>query len=296
MNVDKYHIMRLYEIFTPRITYSIPNFKVEYEEALRYPEFQDMTLQQWVSMAKNGHKIDSTPEFIKNLNNTDANDPVSFNSLETDKQKRFLSAFNSNSMEMPIVILTNNGYELLGGNTRLTGLVAKGIYPPVWLIDVRKTNQKHEVNESYQQNKSWYHASPNKFDTFDVTKSDLGPHFGNLEQATHVINNRLGGNGILYKTKIKIYNPLKLTDVGSFHADNIADQLLKKKLISKQEYMKYTEKDAWKNRKQYNQEIRTLLMDKGFDGVTYQNNHEGKGTCVIPFNADDITIVDVKTI
>lgn len=148
--------------------------------------------------------------------------------------------------------------------------------------------------ESYQQGKYWYHASPNQFDQFDVSRSDLGPHFGNMQQAIYVIQNRLNGNGTLYKTRIKVSNPLSLKDVGSFHADNIADQLLRKKIISKQDYIKYNEKDAWKHRKQYNQEVRDKLLDQGYDGVRYQNNHEGSGVCVIPFDSSDITIVGTK--
>lgn len=284
--------MKIYEIF--QRTYTMPNFKVEYEEALRYPEFQNMSQRQWEDIAKHGHKLSTTQQFIQNLNNTDAADPFSFKDLEQDKSRRFTKALKSNTIEMPIVLHNDEGYELLGGNTRLTGLVARGIYPPVWVIDIRNFNQDYEITESYQQNKSWYHASPNKFDTFDVTRSDLGPHFGNIEQATNVINNRLGGNGIIYKAKIKIHNPLRLKDVGSFHADNIADQLLNKKLISKQEYMKYTEKDAWKHRKEYNKEVRDILLNHGYDGAVYQNNHEGRGVCVIPFDSNDVKIVDMK--
>lgn len=150
------------------------------------------------------------------------------------------------------------------------------------------------VCEAYKKTSYWYHASPSSFDKFDVSRSDLGPHFGNRQQAEYVIQNRLGGSGNIYKTKINIYNPLLLKDVGSFHADNIADQLFKKKLISKQEYVKYTEKDAWKHRKVYNQEVRDILVKHGYDGVKYQNNHEGKGTCVIPFDGNDIFIVGVE--
>jgi hypothetical protein len=147
---------------------------------------------------------------------------------------------------------------------------------------------------SYQNNKSWYHASSNQFDQFDISRSDLGPHFGNIQQANYIISNRLGGSGYMYKAKIKAYNPLRLRDEGSFHADNIADQLLKKRLISKEQYTKYTEKEAWKLRKQYNQEVRNILQDHGYDSVVYQNSHEGKGVCIIPFNPEDITIVEVK--
>lgn len=148
------------------------------------------------------------------------------------------------------------------------------------------------IIEAYKKNQYWYHASPNQFDQFDVSRSDLGPHFGNLQQAAYVIQNRLNGNGAIYKTRINVHNPLNLKDVGSFHADNIADQLLKKKLISKQDYIKYTENDAWRNRKVYNQEIRDMLSSHGYDCVRYQNNHEGSGVCIIPFDSNSITIVN----
>lgn len=146
----------------------------------------------------------------------------------------------------------------------------------------------HFLIEHYQEGKTWYHATQNHFDKFDTSLGDLGSHFGSKEQAEHILKNRLNGNGHIYKAKIKVYNPVKLKDVGSFHADNISDQLLKKKLISEEDHIKYTQPDAWKHRKAYNQEIRDKLIKQGYDGVSYSNTNEGKGTSLIIFNPEDI--------
>ena len=154
---------------------------------------------------------------------------------------------------------------------------------------------KQFLDEYYQEGKTWYHATQHNFDKFDTSRSDLGSHFGTKEQAEHILKNRLDGQGHIYKAKIKVYNPLRLKDVGSFHADNISDQLLKKKLISKEEHQKYTHPEAWKHRKQYNQEVRQRLIDSGYDGVTYSNSHEGKGSSLIVFNPDDIKITGQHT-
>lgn len=127
--------MKLNDIFS--IHYTQPNFAEEYEEALRYPMFQHMTHSQWIDVAKRGFKLGTTPQFIEQLNNTDAGEPSNFNQLERPKIKRFQQALASKTIEMPMVLHTTDGYELLGGNTRLTGLVARGVYPPVWVVDVR---------------------------------------------------------------------------------------------------------------------------------------------------------------
>lgn len=139
--------------------------------------------------------------------------------------------------------------------------------------------------------KKWYHVSNNDFDKFDVSMSDMGTHFGSKEQANYIADNRLSGNKILYTVNLKVYKPLRLKDVGSFHADNIADQLYKKDIISKKFFDELKEKDAHKNRKINNQKVRDLLMSKGYDGIIYKNGHEGKGDSLIAINGDDVSII-----
>lgn len=145
--------------------------------------------------------------------------------------------------------------------------------------------------ESYL--KKWFHATSNDFDTFDVSKSDLGAHFGNLQQANYVLNNRLrrNGNHKLITVNLSIYNPLRLKDVGCFHADCIADQLYKKNVIDKELYRQFSEDDAHEYRKEYNQIIRNKLLEKGYDGVVYRNNHEGKGDSIIAIHPSHINIL-----
>lgn len=155
--------------------------------------------------------------------------------------------------------------------------------------------------ESY--NKKWFHATANDFDTFDVSKSDLGSHFGNLQQANYVLNNRLSsrninsnGNYKLLTVNLSIYNPLRLKDVGCFHADCIADQLHKKKVIDKDLFKIFNADDAHNHRKEYNQIVRNKLLEKGYDGVVYRNNHEGAGDSIIAIHPSHIKIIKKETV
>ena len=49
-----------------------------------------------------------------------------------------MDAFKSGNIELPIVVKIGGKLDLLGGNTRFTGLVANNVMPQVWLIDVDK--------------------------------------------------------------------------------------------------------------------------------------------------------------
>ena len=112
----------------------------------------------------------------------------------------------------------------------------------------------------------------------------MGIHFGNKEQANYVLNNRLyhnRGKNVLYHVNLKIYNPLRLKDLGCFHADCIAKQLYDKKIISQEEHEKM---NNYNNRQENNEFIRNRLLKKGYDGIIYRNNHEGKGDSIIANN------------
>lgn len=139
-----------------------------------------------------------------------------------------------------------------------------------------------------------YHTTTNNFETIDVTKSDLGFHVGTYDQAKYR-QNLLGGTGKILAYKINLRNPLKLIDVGSFHADNIADQLVKKGLIS-DKLAKEIVSAGWKERKKYNALVREILLKNGFDGVVYKNTHEGSGTSYIIIDPKNIKFVEEKSI
>lgn len=129
--------MRLSDIHTE---YTKPNFSDEYEEMERYSELSDLSEQDWVDLCNTGEAVRFKEADLVKVNNTDATSvadaKAAFDTLEQDKRDRFIAAFNSGKIEMPIVLRMNGQYELLGGNTRATGLVAKGIMPTMWVVDV----------------------------------------------------------------------------------------------------------------------------------------------------------------
>ena len=116
----------------PKIQYKKPNFEFEWNEAIRYPEFEKMGKEGWIDLAKKGHTIKYSQ--IKDiLDNID----LDFGTLEANKKKRFQQAFEIGTIETPIAVkFDENNYDLVAGNTRLAGLVDKGIDPLIWIVDL----------------------------------------------------------------------------------------------------------------------------------------------------------------
>lgn len=138
-----------------------------------------------------------------------------------------------------------------------------------------------------------YHATRADFDSFDTERSDLGAHFGTEEQANRIaggmrLNNAEGTQ--VMPVFLAIKNPLRLKDVGTFHADGIADQLERKGLLPKGEGKRIIKEiDAdWKLRKKYDPMLRQIIQDAGYDGVVYANTQEGKGDSYIAFKPEQI--------
>lgn len=79
--------------------------------------------------ALSGAKIEKyNQDKVQNVNNTDAADPDSFQSLDSDKKKRVIELFKKDSdIETPIILRNiKTGHEhLLAGNTRATYAMKK---------------------------------------------------------------------------------------------------------------------------------------------------------------------------
>jgi len=113
------------------IRYTLPNFDVEWDEAVRYPEFKQLGKSGWIKLANKGD-IKKYSNIKSVLGNVDLN----FDSLEKPKKKRFLSAFSNGNIEMPIAVKFNeDDYDLVAGNTRISGLVKNGIDPNIWIVN-----------------------------------------------------------------------------------------------------------------------------------------------------------------
>ena len=122
----------LKEVSNPQITYTKPNFEHEWEEAIRYPEFEEMGKEGWLKAAKNG-SITKYSKIKDVLGNVD----LHFDVLEEPKKQRFNRAFEKGKIELPIVVkFDDQNYDLVAGNTRLSGLVSKGIDPTLLVVEL----------------------------------------------------------------------------------------------------------------------------------------------------------------
>ena len=114
------------------ISYVEPNFEHEWEEAVRYPEFEEIGKEGWIEAANSGHAVQ-----YSSIKNVLGNVELDFHSLEPQKIARFQSAFEEGVIEMPIAVKFSEGdYDLVAGNTRLSGLVNNGIDPMIWVVDI----------------------------------------------------------------------------------------------------------------------------------------------------------------
>lgn len=117
-----------------KLKYRKPNFNREWLEAVRYPEFQEIGRQGWLDIAPKGHVMNYS-DIKDSLGNVDLN----FDSLERDKKIRFIESYKKGVVEIPIAVSFGGEYDLLGGNTRLAGLVKLGHDPKIWVVGVPET-------------------------------------------------------------------------------------------------------------------------------------------------------------
>lgn len=121
--------MRLFEI--EDISYSVPNFDFEWDEAQRYPELEQLGKSGWIDFAKEfGEIVDS--KYLDDIGNIDLN----LKGLMPSKVKRARDSFRNRKIELPIVVQIDGQNDLLGGNTRFAYLTKQGISPKVWFIKV----------------------------------------------------------------------------------------------------------------------------------------------------------------
>ena len=124
--------------------YLKPNIDHEWMEALRYREFEKMGKDSWKDIASNDYDITNYNKIKDVLKNVD----LDFDTLEDEKKERCNRSFKKGEVEIPMVVkFGDNDYHLLGGNTRLAGLIEKGINPKLWVVDMTK-KKKEEVKET----------------------------------------------------------------------------------------------------------------------------------------------------
>ena len=131
-------MIRLKSLIVEGIRYIHPNFDSEWEEAERYPEFVEMGRLEWIKRGKKGYVVNFSSIKDK-LGNVD----LDFNSLHPKKVKFVKQYIKDGLMEYPIVAkFSDDDYDLVAGNTRLSGLVHYGYDPKLWVVDISGIFQK----------------------------------------------------------------------------------------------------------------------------------------------------------
>jgi hypothetical protein len=157
--------------------YSKPNFEHEWSEALRYREFEKMGKDGWLKKASKDFEISNFKSIEDVLNNVD----LDYDTLEDEKKERFEKSFEEGEVEIPMAVkFSDTNYDLLGGNTRLAGLIKKGINPKIWVVDM--TKKKKEVKETGADSSGSY-SGPAFGGDSDVIKRPISkiPNFDTKE-------------------------------------------------------------------------------------------------------------------
>jgi hypothetical protein len=157
--------------------YSKPNFEHEWSEALRYREFEKMGKDGWLKKASKDFEISNFKSIEDVLNNVD----LDYDTLEDEKKERFEKSFKEGEVEIPMAVkFSDTNYDLLGGNTRLAGLIKKGINPKIWVVDM--TKKKKEVKETGADSSGSY-SGPAFGGDSDVIKRPISkiPNFDTKE-------------------------------------------------------------------------------------------------------------------
>lgn len=126
------------------------------------------------------------------------------------------------------------------------------------------------------------HGTNADFEKFEI--GDIGYHFGNMEQATERMTDFSDGNPHIMSGYLKMENPLDIvSDVGDWlDVDTVKEYLHEYEILSDEEFKKINTLS----------EITSLLQEKGYDGVIYENQYEGKGKSYIVFNSSQFKSVD----
>jgi hypothetical protein len=158
--------------------YSKPNFEHEWSEALRYREFEKMGEDGWIEKASKDFEISNFKSIEDVLNNVD----LDYDTLDDEKKERFEKSFDEGDVEIPIAVkFSDTDYDLLGGNTRLAGLIKNGINPKIWVVDMTKS--KKEVKETGADSSGSF-SGPLMKRSSDVIKRPISkiPNFETKEQ------------------------------------------------------------------------------------------------------------------
>ncbi len=132
-----------------------------------------------------------------------------------------------------------------------------------------------------------YHATDNEFNVFEY--GDFGFHVGSAEQAMFLKKK------YIKEVYVNITSPLYIReDTMTWPGLAVANKALQQGIISEEEYEKLSKLDGFLKKdanSESNKAIKELLKEKGYDGIIYNNGHEGEGLSAIAFDSEQLKYV-----
>lgn len=248
-------------------------FKKNYVEptqptATEQKQWNDLSMQEKLALAK-----DNLPQ-VETLSNVDAIKVADQNA------KMLLGKLNKQpEVTTPAVEQTNTTEVVATTPTEVSG--KDGV------VDFT-ANGGNKVVDVKGEPIVVYHGTQNKGKDFIPEiinyEDEVGAHFGTEEQAGNAIkrqqeegSDKESGNVIPFQINIK--NPLRVPDIGRWYPNKIFDEIIEPS------NMKYEKSDFYGKSAE---DIIQIFKDNGYDGLVYENKHEGKGDSYIVFDKSQI--------
>lgn len=128
-----------------------------------------------------------------------------------------------------------------------------------------------------------YHSTSALFSVFDTGSSEFGTHVGSIDHANSFGNFQRGGAGrFIMPLYVRLQNPLRLQDLGSFSPVDIAGQLADLGILDHDTWseilddMDYCmEENCSQRNAHWTAVLQRVVVQAGFDGIVYLNRREG---------------------
>ena len=146
-----------------------------------------------------------------------------------------------------------------------------------------------------------YHGTKSKFNAFRFTEDDIGIHLGTKGQARMMAGR--GKDARIVNAYVKLQNPIHFDyDLGAWEGRRVAEQLYNMGIITMDEAanaLLSADKSYRLGDEAATKNIRNLLISKGYDGFTYDNEFEGYSRkneeSIAVFNPNQIKVADPVT-
>ena len=151
-----------------------------------------------------------------------------------------------------------------------------------------REEQQRLVDEAAKWKGPFYHRSGAK----EIEEFYPWTNFGTEEQAAAVdLTGRSDGTSRTYKVYLSILNPLRVEDQG-MGACSVMEQAMEQGVVSSKEYSAFPFNQGTYIERAY---VIKILRSKGYDGLVYSNEWEGKGDSFITFTPSQIKFAESIT-